>query len=375
MKKAKIWLMMCGIILSCSACGTEGADVDTEMTDTFQPFQNSDIQPEESIQETASLPEESTALPEALAVLDTLDLAKLDCYADVETSLRNSNLLNYGYVTYDEDGHIYFTDTNIGKSGIFVSDVYGENLKMLSEDTAVYMQFKDGWLYYCGAEQGIKRLQVETGKEEWIYEEPCGEFVLKGEKLYINASEGFCRTNLDGSEKEILRQSGEMQIVCYTEGQGMWFGNAISDTDASWFWNGYLTVYSEADEKTYYVGDNATYPLLAGNWLSVVSKDSVSRKVWNLETQEVTDLDMYAMRAVSDGSNLYCANRHGFGFTIYKWDGSKTEELFEIEAEELEYMYLTDKALYYLPTVIEDNKRVQQLWYYDLESGETGKIY
>ena len=62
--------------------------------------------------------------------------------------------------------------------------------------------------------------------------------------------------------------------------------------------------------------------------------------------------------------------------SIYRWDGKKAEEILVIEdAKSIYHLFLTPEKLYYLPHMDMDKKTVSQLWYYDLEIGETGQIY
>lgn len=328
-----------------------------------------------TVSEQDRLLENREVLEAELAALNPVDWTELTCYADTETSLRNSNFLNYGYLTYDEEGHIYFYNTNNENSGIFMSSAKGDDLKKISDDTGLYLQFEDGWLYYQGSENGIKRLEPASGETEWIYQEPCGEFVLVDKRIYINTEDGLCQINLDGSGKEILDRSANIDITCFTEGNGWWFGNAINDTDASWFVNGYLVAYEEESGEISFIKEDALYPLLAGNWLSVFVSGTESRHVWNLETGEDTDLLVYAQRIASDGRNLYYANKKDSFVKILKWDGASSEEIWKVDCVDMDYMYLTPDALYCMPSVLVDNKQVKQLWYYDLKTGETGMIY
>ncbi len=389
-KKLLYSILWMSVSLFC-ACGTDNSQQDTAATDTSVEFQNPDVPvgestvPTEENHDVYSTQEEVTdgqdalldnreVLEEELASLEVLDWTELTCYADESVSLRNSNLLNYGYVTYDEEGHIYFTDANRGIGGIYVSDYNGENKRQLSEDTGIALQVEGDWLYYKQEGSGIKRIHIETGEAGTVWEGACGEFIVAGGKIYISAPEGFCVIEPDGSNKEILREQNP-SMVSYVEGDGFWLGNAINDTDASWFWKGYLMGYDEESDKLFLVDQGSMYPLLAGNWLSVLDVETISRQVWNLETEEMFDLKAYAHRAVSDGNYLYYADKKDSFVTIYRWNGEVTEEIWQVEAVAMEYMYLTPDALYCLPTVVADNKQVQQLWYYDLETGETGIIY
>ena len=392
MKRQLKCILLLTTALFVGGCGADATQENNGGTDTQVTFQNPDTQAEatgDSGEETAAGTEEAEnnspvadpllanreVLEEKMAALEVLDRTELTCYAEEETALRNSNLLNWGYLTYDGDGHIYFTDTNNGKGGIYVSDRNGENLEQLSEENALMMQVEGDWLYFHGEDGAIKRLHLETGEMQSVYDETYGEFIFAEGKLYINAEKGFCVTEPDGSNMEILKDS-ELTMACYVTGKGFWLGNVINGADGKWFFNGYLLGFDETQKKLCFIEEGAVYPLLAGNWLSVFDVNTQTRHIWNLETDEDIDLGAYAQRAVSDGNNLYCTVRNGGQYySILKWDGTETTTLLDVEADNLEYLYLTPDALYYLPTVVADNKLVQQWWYYDLETGETGKIY
>ena len=316
------------------------------------------------------------------SVLDVEDFEKLDwtelaCYADLKTSLRNSNLQNEGCVTYDEEGGLYFVDRNIG--GIFLSDWNGKNRRQLSQDEASTLQVAGEWLYYAPEIGGIKRIHIETGKEEVILEEPCGEFIVSEEKLYVNGTinnqGGFYMMEPDGSNQALLRENNP-QLVSYVAGENCWLGIAAHGTDTSWFMEGHLFAYEEGQDKLVYVGQGNWYPLLAGNWLSTFDLKTFSRQVWNLETDKAFDLEVYAQKVASNGTNLYYAEDYGEDAHIYCWNENKTEKILEIPGGKIvEGMFLTQKAVYCLAKVRVDFKTVYQLWYYDLETGEAGMVY
>lgn len=344
-------------------------------------FEKNIIMPTESLSVTRMpTPTEFTLSsknqPDIPAGAEIVDWTELACYADEKISLRNSNLLNSGYLTYDEDGRIYFVDMNIG--GIFASDRDGKNRRQLSREKATALQLEGEWLYY-GTEEGIKRLHTKNGKSELVYDGIYGEFVLSGEKIYINATingvGGFYAMELDGSNVVLLRNQAPT-LASYTTGDKFWLGIAYKEEDVWHYREGYLYGYDEEENKLIYIANGRWFPLLAGNLLSTFGVLNGTRHVWNLETKEEYDLGVYAQNVVSDGENLYYVVK-GYEFVaINCWNNGETKEILRTEESNYcDYLSLTPDMLYFSPKVYETGKTVTQLWYYDLESGETGQVY
>ncbi len=302
---------------------------------------------------------------------EKLDWTKLDCYADLETSLRNSNLSNEGYLTYDEEGNIYFVDMNIG--GIFTCERDGKNRRQLSSKNASALQIEGDWLYFVSG--GVERIHIFTGEEQVIYDTACGEAVIKDSRIYVNSPEGFISMDLDGSNKTILCDQS-LTLASYAVAENMWLGTAYEGENAEYFVKGHLYAYDEANDKMMHIMDGCWFPLLAGNWLSTFGSLTGTRYVWNLETDEMFDLNVYAQKAVSNGENLYYVRSNSGLIIVYQWNGGEAEEIWRLQDANLcNYIYLTPDMLYILPRVSSGGKSVNQLWYYDLETGETGQVY
>ncbi|MGN0431914.1 MAG: DUF5050 domain-containing protein [Lachnospiraceae bacterium] len=393
MKKNLAYTILLAMLSFFGGCGAEKLQENSDATNAVIEFQNPDEQVEKvpvnqeetdagtvigdsNIGETDPLLENRKLLEEKIATLEAVDWTELTCYADEETSLLNSNLLlNFGHLTYDEKGQIYFTDMNDG--GIYVSDWNGENKRQISEDSAGGLQVAGEWLYYNCYEGIMKRIQCETGDVEVIREKPCGEYIVFGGKLYTNGPEGFCVAEPDGTNKTILREQDLVMIPQQVAGSNFWIGNASNGTDGQWFMKGYLLGYDEIQDEWCFVKQGAGYPLLAGNWLSVFDAATSTRHVWDLEKDKEIDLGIYDQRSVSDGTTLYCNSNHLSCSIFYQWNGKETEELFRVEGENMyvEYKYLTPKTLYWLQSVVVEGTQVWELWYYDLKTEEIGKIY
>lgn len=329
----------------------------------------------------------ATLLPQENQESEGYDWRMFTCYTDANTSIRNSNLLNYGYLTYDEKGNIYFVDKNTG--GIYASDCYGANKRLLSEDSGFDLQIAGEWLYYNSAAGGIKKIHIETGKVEQVYEAQCGEFILSGNRSYINSGEGFFSTDFDGSNKEIitwidaLDDTNEeiaegrenLELANFSTNDSLWLGNLISGTDVTWFLKGYIICYDEENKEATVLQQRGMYPLLAGHMISVVDMETNTRHVWNVETGEDIDLEINAHRVVSDGETIYYLKNHYPVYSLYGWNGGREEEIFSTEAENIEFTYLTPNVFYWLAKVKTNGKSTQQLGYYDLKTGKNGVIY
>ena len=123
---------------------------------------------------------------EAMEAAEQIELAEFSLYAGTEASLLNSNVLhNFGYLTYDGAGTIYFADRNIG--GIFVADRYGKKRWQLTSDSGKNLQIAGEWLYYLSTgENYIKPIHLETHEAEMVWKQSCEAFLIWQEKLYIN---------------------------------------------------------------------------------------------------------------------------------------------------------------------------------------------
>ena len=114
MKKTLFGVGILLLVFLC-ACTTQENSENPVMTPTVTvtPTNTPVATPTTGLKPT-QIPEELQEFNEYIADMETADWMDLDIYADKETSIRNSNRLNYGYVTYDEAGQIYFVDKNNG---------------------------------------------------------------------------------------------------------------------------------------------------------------------------------------------------------------------------------------------------------------------
>ena len=311
-------------------------------------------------------------IEEAMESAEQVELSEISLYAGKEASLLNSNVLhNFGYLTYDETGTIYFTDKNIG--GIFVADRYGKNRWQLTSDSGKNMQIVGEWLYYLSTgENYIKRIHLETHEAEIVWKQSCEAFLVWQEKLYINGFDGFFVAEPDGSNTILLHNQELMLHRLQVAENGLWLGNAYNKDDYAFMLEGHLLTFEETNNTLCYIEEGIREPLLAGNLLCF---GSGKQKVWNIETDTVVELELQDDFCVSDGTYLYaCAGRNEKK-TMYRFDGTNKTELFSMESDlYLRTKYLTPSMLYWTLNSA-GGDWLYELWYYDLETGKIGKIY
>lgn len=342
MQKIVRWLVICAFSMFLGACGTT-KDIEKERLVIENKINN-------------------------LAIKETEDIYG---FTNKEKSLRNSNLLNFGYLTYDEKDNIYFVDKKQG--GIYICEFDGSNKRLVSTEDGFCLQVEGSWLYYRSSEGVIKRCGIEDGIEEMVYELPCGEFVIDDEKLYINTEEGICVAELDGSNRVFIQ--GDIELTGFSISDGFIVSNAINGMDGEWFWEGHLIGFEENAGTFFHINQRGVYPLFAGNMLSVFDTNSVTRHVWNLETQEDIDLNIKVQRVVSDGNAIYYFENDSANYNLFQWTEKETKKILSVEVHHIEYTYLTEKAIYWVAAIEENETIINGLWYYELETGAKGQIY
>jgi len=314
--------------------------------------------------------------------LEFIDWTELECRIDEEASRRNSNFLNYGYLTYDVHGNIYFVDCNTG--GIYVSNYQGENKRLIGEDENAFgfLQLSGDWLYYMTDKGATKRVLVETGEIEQISEEHTGAFVIEDGKLYKDNGYVY---DLEGKNGEPM--SGHKESGCSIQSKGTDFWICSARGKYKTYNEFYILKYDGRELQV--LKQRGGLPLLAGHYLSTTSPETNLRRIWNLETKEEIDLGVWTDQSVvSDGKDFYYKETKVFDPTleegeswpgmdtcIYHWDGEKTEAIWMIESDNLYELFLTPTALYCTPQMKIDGKGGYHLLYYILETGETGVIY
>ena len=329
--------------------------------------------------------------------LERMDISELNGFVDKEDSIRNSNLMNYGNVTYDEEGKLYYVDQNTHE--ICVSDYNGEKKRVICQTNDKFtsmLQLSGEWLYYNTEHTAIMRVNVENGEIEQVAEERSGPFVIKEEKIYLSWKR-LSVIDLDGKNEEVIDETflyGYLPIYS-TEYVISEVGNSKLRS------KGYILVRD--GENTKLLKQRGRFPLLAGNYLCMSDASSERNalttkfRVWNIKTNREYQLGSYAdQTVVSDGETIYFS-RDGYNnqsgrmwngeelksdkmYTFfYRWNETMKEpELFWIPTEASNGIYnifLTPKAIYAEDKIYIDGKSKYTLFYYDLVTGETGQIY
>lgn len=394
MKKILLWISILAISALC-ACNTTEKNVPSP-TPTLEPV----VTVTPTVTPTPTSTPKATPTPslDVLAQryingLERMDITRLNCYVDKEDSIRNSNLMNYGYLTYDEEGNLYYVDQNT--NAIYVSDYNGENKRLIyeNEDVFGWLQVKDDWLYFNTSRTAIKRVNITTGEVEDLLEELSGDFIIDGDKIYTNLN-GLCASDINGQNTEVIDASLQYTYLpSYSDDYGVSNVSGIMS-------KGYVLVFD--GETTKVLKQRGLYPLLAGNYLCMSdaggSRNLTTKfRVWNIKTGKEFELGLYAdQTVVSDGETIYFC-REGYNHQIgrtwngeelslsqtynffYRWNEKMKEpELFWIPTAAKHGIYnifLTPKAIYAEDNVYKDGKNTYTLFYYDLETGETGVVY
>ena len=316
-------------------------------------------------------------LPEEVAALEKLDLMDMGLYADEELSMRNSNQLNFGYLTTDEEGNVYFMDET--QQAIFMCGPEGEDKELLYEGFGSFLHVSNGYLYFMESDVetlycvGIVRIDVNTKEAEVLYEGPSGETLVMQDILYNNVS-GLVSMKLEEPDGEFTRLSEINCVFLNTDGRYLLY-NMVTD-EPKFLTRGYILAWDTETETNYFVESKKMFPLLAGNWLSYCDSWTGNRHVLDLETGTDIDLGYYAQRAVSDGNKLYWVKLHSGNFQIMLWDGEEVQEFLTVEGKEGVYgdvfLYLTEDYLYWM---FESKIFEEADWgYYRFSDGEMGRL-
>ncbi|MBD5536286.1 MAG: DUF5050 domain-containing protein [Lachnospiraceae bacterium] len=371
-----IFLVGCGVKNNSQTNGSEAQKNETEEISLYVPqTENTDGGESEDLGKQGAEPENGGMDSLGMDSWEKIDWMDLQIYTDEAMSRENSNHLNWGYLTADEEGKIYYVD--FAEGVVFCSDKEGENKEIFYEGTGKSLRVSGEYLYLKNDNAGLVRIRLDSGEVEPVWVEACGDFIILQDVIYISTPDGLVKAQLDGSESEIVRAE-ETDVTSLTGGEGTFLMyNAIKGEDISFYFEGHLLCWHEG--KEYYVEEKVIYPLLAGNWLSVQDIRTSTRHVWDMETGTDTDLGAYAQQAVSDGTKVYFANEWAENFQVLVWDGTETKELFSVEREGQElttatnfYMYLTEEYLYWIARIgFEPECR----WgYYRLADGQTGRL-
>lgn len=373
MQKRVLLIFMLLLLCGCSSSTKESSNQD----DTVSLQQPGSAQEEEK--EIPPVTVTEYPLPEEVAKLEKLDVMELGLCADEKQSMHNSNQLNFGTLTSDGEGHIYFTDFT--ENAIFTCGPEGENKRLLYEGSGEYLYVSGGYLYFGSVEpedkyiDGFVRIELGTEEAELLYGEPCGEVMVVQDKMYFDNRElaGMSLGEPDGKPAGL----SEIEPAFFNSDGRYLFYNMIVNETSFLFERGYWMAWDIETETNYFVGSKMVFPLLAGNWLSYVDIWTGTRHVLDLETGEDTDLGRSIQRAVSDGSKMYwCVQEETGYFQIFQWDGKEIQELCTVEVESERYgdarLFLAEGYLYW---IFEIGISEESEWgYYRLSDGKTGRL-
>lgn len=379
MKKARNYIFFIILSLFLCGCGTKNIG-ERNSSPTSAATPTSAVLPTPTNTPIVSpTPTEEEVVVAYMNSFEKINCTEIESYVNKEDSIRNSNLLNYGFLTYDAEGNIYYVNENDGN--IYKSDSTGENKQQITEGGKAlgWLQLKGEWLYFSGNKTTtINRMHLETGEIEQLFGPGSGPFTIDGEKMYFDDREnGFISADLEGKNKELVFASKGYTNL-FTGGSNLWIGEMYGTSRET----SQLRYLAKFDgEKVEILNQRGYCPLLAGKYLSFVSRKTGERYIYNLETGQDFNLEVKTDKTVvSDGDNFYYVKfkQKNLKFTaeVYRWKNAKSEKIVEIENTLWVYhMFLTPDKLYIQPHMEVDSKQVTQLWYYDLETGEKGQVY
>lgn len=358
-----------------SSCGSKGEDP-SDKGDAIS-LQVPDTK-EESEKNIPQVTITEYPLPEEVAALEKRDLMEMGLYADKEQSMQNSNQLNFGNLTADGEGNIYFVDYT--QNAIFRCGPEGENKELLYEGIGDYLHVANGYLYFGGIDVekmysgNLIRIDLDTLKAEALYEGPCGENLIIQDVLYNNGL-GLDSMKLDEPDSGFVRLSEIQPILWNTDGRYLLY-NMATDEPKFLFQRGYLLAWDTETEKNYFVESKINFPLLTGSWFSYMDLRTVTRHVLDLETGTDTDLGYYIQHAAGDGDKLYWVALDTGSFKIMQWDGIEIQEMLTVEGRENKLgdvsLYLTEDYLYWM---FEAELLKESDWgYYRLSDGKMGRL-
>lgn len=315
-------------------------------------------------------------LPKEIAGLKKIELKAMKLYADKKQSMYNSNQLNFGYLTTDEEGNIYFSDFT--RNAIFMCGLEGENKRLIYEGTGTCMYAVNGYLYFGAVEpeekyiEKIVKMEVSTKKVENPYQELCGEIMFLQDTLYLD-NLGLGSIKLDETDSDLAMLTEVEPVFLNSDGRYLLY-NMVTDEPRFLFERGYLLAWDTETEENYFVESKMVFPLLAGSWLSYVDLQTNTRHVLDMKTGVDTDLQHFIQHAVSDGHKLYWAQLDKGSFRVFQWDGEEIEELFMVEKEKYGdvCLYLAEDYLYWMCEI--ELMEEAEWGYYRLADGKSGRL-
>lgn len=278
------------------------------------------------------------------------------------------NLYNGGLFC-ESNGTIFFSNPD-DEHRLYSMDLNGSNLKMLSNDTAMYINADSHYVYYIrrnGTQDkefavftfnnnSLCRIPRDGGKVIILDEDPCIYATLIGNYIYYlhyDSKDATClyRVGIDGKDKEKL--SSEYFFTCSALGQYFYF-DGIGDGNLYEFDTVTGTsrmVYECSCYKPIVTSDNNVYYMDPSEDMALMHTNIKFDNPIKLTTDSVDLFNIY-------GSNIFFQNysKNGSALCMIKNDASDLKQLFPGNYSNIHvtsyYLYFTDfktKQTYYTP--------------------------
>ena len=186
-----VFLVGCGVKNNSQTNGSEAQKNETEEISLYVPqAESTDGEESEDLGKQGAEPENG-----GMDSLEKIDWKDLQIYTDEAMSRENSNRLNWGYLTADEEGKIYYMDFTEG--AVFCASPEGENKEVFYEGTGRSLQVSGEYLYLKNDNAGLVRIRLDSGEVEPVWVEACGNFIILQDVIYISTPDGLVKAQLD----------------------------------------------------------------------------------------------------------------------------------------------------------------------------------
>jgi len=119
-------------------------------------------------------------------------------------------------------GNLYFVNTS-DKRKIYMTDLNGDNAKVITTDNSSMMAMDGGWIYY-GNTDGLYRVRTDGSSRRRLSDLSVSDLNVHGKYIYhcyvdlLNnaGDQSFYRTRIDGSSTELITKDTAIGI-CYAD--------------------------------------------------------------------------------------------------------------------------------------------------------------
>lgn len=250
----------------------------------------------------------------------------------------SGNLYNAGLFC-ENNGMVFFTNHN-DNDALYSMDIEGNNLKKLSDDTAIYINADDNYVYYVRNNNrdntdysffsynnnSLCRIPREGGKVKILDQDPCIYASLIGNYIYYLHYDTKTATNLykikiDGTERKKLSDS--YLFTCSTLGQFFYYNNPS---------NGQLYEYDTATDNTQLVYNcNCYKPIVDSSnnayYLDVDNKNALTHVNIEQKSPIVLSKEFIELYNVYGSYIYYQRGGDNPALCMIKNDGSDYREL------------------------------------------------